>query len=166
MKTSENPTVGVDYWATICPSHLANDPEMRAMFKPGDIVYYYPETIEILEDEGIVLIGIVPISKSDQSEMTVVPIAKLSFSEPQFVGLLKAIPGLYLHYQRRLKRVDPSLGNKHLPYKEVYTRLKASCLSAQNSFEQASDDEAAENDLEIVEVKFRRLKSLGASKVK
>lgn len=165
MKRKETmPTAGVGYCVTICASHLANDSELRKIFKPGELVYYYPETIEILEDQDVVLIGVILYSDKNP-EMIVVQMAKLSFSEPQFVGLLKTTPGLYSHFMKRLRRSNPSLGTKGLPYKEVHKRLKESCFSSQNAFERDAfigiDDE--DNYLDIVEVKSRRLKSLGKS---
>lgn len=134
MKKENLPIAGIGYWVTICPSHIANDPELRKIFKPGGLAYYLPETIEILEDQDVVLMGVIPDSDKN-SEMIVVQMAKLSFSEPQFVGLLKSTPGLYQHYMNRLRRMDPSIGGKGLPYKEVHKRLKESCLSSQNAFE-------------------------------
>jgi hypothetical protein len=157
------PIAGIGYYATICASHLANDPEFRKKYRPGALIRYLPETIEILEDEGIVLISIILVS-DDNPVMIVIQLAKLNFSEEQFVGLLRCRPDLYEHYIKRLRRADPSIGGKSLSYKEVHKRLKESCLSTQNSFEKEDsigvDDERF---VEIVEVRQRRLKSLGIS---
>jgi hypothetical protein len=158
------PIAGIGYYATICASHLANDPEFRKKYTPGALVRYLPETIEILEDEGIVLISIILVS-DDNPEMIVIQLAKLNLSEPQFVGLLKSIPGLYDHYMRRLRRMNPSIGGKSLSYKEVHRLLKESCLSTQNSFsKEDSMDVDDDRFVDIVEEKKpRRLKSLGVS---
>lgn len=121
---------GTGYYATICPSHLTRDPEFRRMFKPGEVVYYYPETIEI--QEGIVFIGAIPVS-SEAPEMVAIQMAKLQFSSIQFSGLLKTIPGLYQHYLKVIKKMEPSIGSKRLSHGEVHQRLKKSCLSAANT---------------------------------
>lgn len=140
MKKKERPvTAGIGYRATICPSHLSNDPELREMFKPGEVIYY-PESIEILEDEEVVLIGVIPVSSSNGSDvqLTAVQMAKLNFSQQQFSGLLASIPGLYNHFMRRLRKIDPSI-KKNLSYKQVHKKLKESCLSSQNAFEKGVD---------------------------
>lgn len=164
MKKKQNLLAGTSFYCTTCATHLANDPELRKLFKPGEVARYYPETIEILD--GVVLIGVVPVLNTPP-EMIAVQVAKLSFNERQFTELLKTTQGLYRHYLEVIREADPSIGSRSLPYAEIHKRLKESCLSAQNSFDRETfiglDDD---NFSDIVEIKSRRLKSLGSSSKK
>lgn len=122
--------VGVSHYAEICPSHLAKDATLRQIFKPGP-VRYYPETIEIVEGD-MVLIGVIS-TEQENPEMIIIPMAKLKFSEKQFDEILTHYPKVYHHYRKIVQNAHPELGVKGLSHAQIHAKLKQCCLSAQTA---------------------------------
>lgn len=130
MKKAENKS-GTGHYAKVYPSHLANDEDFRVLFRPGMIVRYYPETIQLIEGIGV-LVGAIDVD-SKNPEMVPIPLAKLRFSEHQFAEILTRYPQVYDYYRNMIAEIM-GLGSKQLTAKYILKNLRICAMSAQTAY--------------------------------